>query len=384
MTDLDVLPVNMTTHHIIYMEKEYDEDVNLFIQSHYSEIRNHFKERNFEFCYFPRMTESELWDFVKEDFLPKGHLPLSSMALKSTLMYDCLFAFDKENAVIPSSSLLFCTRDPNGEPYTESIYRMLSLDMSSQWYLKNDFSNLLEDICHYLAHNPDMPYDSEEEAERLFMDPEFLASLPEPDFDNFNQDEEDREMALDFEEGSLRHNISMLREETEEKVRQMNLLGHDSIYRFSLIRGYDEEAHYPSLYIKKDFSIIISDCVDYIRIDLKDAIHKAVYLLFLRHQEGIRYEEIYKYREEIIRIYKIFKPSYKGSGGGQKTVDNLISCTEGYPQNLVQKISRINGRIIKQIGNKKIAEGYIIQDVGDGLRQVAIANQKGVIWQESI
>ena len=122
----------------------------------------------------------------------------------------------------------------------------------------------------------------------------------------------------------------------------------------------------------------------YIVINLKDAIHKTVYLLFLRHPDGIRYEEIAQYREEIIRIYKIFKPSYKGSGGGQKTVDNLISCTEGYPKYLVERISRINGIITKEIGNKKIAEGYIIQDVGDGLRRVTIAHWNGLIWQENI
>ena len=384
MTDLDVLPVKMTTQHIIYMEKEYDEEMNLFILSHYSEIRNHFKERNFEFCYFPRMTESELRDFIKDDFIPKGNIPLSSMALKSTLMYDCLLAFDKENAVIPSSSLLFCTHEPDGEPYTESIYRMLSLDMGSQWYLKHDFSNLLDDICYYLAHDSDMPYDSEIETERLYMDPEFLASLPEPDFDNFNQDEEYREMSLDFEEGSLRHHISMLREETEAKVRQMNLLGHDSIYTYSLVRSYNEDSGYPLLIIKKGFSFAIDDVEDEIVINLKDAIHKTVYLLFLRHPDGIRYEEIAQYREEIIRIYKIFKPSYKGSGGGQKTVDNLISCTDGYPKYLVERISRINGIITKEIGNKKIAEGYIIQDVGDGLRRVTIAHWNGLIWQENI
>ena len=96
MTDLDVLPVKMTARHIIYTEKAYDEDLNFFIQSHYTEIRNHFKERNYEFCYFPRMTESELKDFVKEEYLPKGILPLSSMALKSTLMYDCQTTIDKE------------------------------------------------------------------------------------------------------------------------------------------------------------------------------------------------------------------------------------------------------------------------------------------------
>ena len=256
--------------------------------------------------------------------------------------------------------------------------------MSSQWYLKNDYSNVLDDICYYLAHDSDMPYDSEIEAEKLYMDPEFLASIPEPDFDNYDPEEVERELDLDFEEGSLRHDISILREETEEKVRQMNLFGHDSIYKYSLTRSYDEEAGFPMLFIRNDFSMFISDSIDDIKIDLKDAIHKAVYLLFLSHPDGIRYEEIAKYREEIIRIYKIFKPSYKGSGGGQKTVDNLINCTDGYPKYLVERISRINGTITKQIGNKKIAAGYIIQDVGDGLRQVTIAHWNGVVWQKRI
>ena len=386
MTDLDVLPVKMTTRHIIYMEKAYDEDLNFFIQSHYTEIRNHFKERNYEFCYFPRMTESELKDFVKEEYLPKGILPLSSMALKSTLMYDCQTTFDKEESLIPSPSLFFCTRDPKGDLSPVAIYRRLSLDMNSQWYLKNDFSNLLNDICSYLAGDPDMAYDSEEEAEGLYMDPEFLASLPEPDFDNYDYDAVERELALDFEEGSLRYEISKLREETEKKVRQMNLMGHDSIFRYSLVRSCNEEAGFPLLFVGKDFSFLIHDVEEDIVIDLGDAIHKTVYLLFLRHPEGIRQNEIAQYREEIIEIYKKFKPSYKGGGGGQKAVDNLISLEEEkmYSKPLIERISRINRIIKNTIGNEKIAEGYIIQNVGDGLRRITIANTNGVIWQQKI
>ena len=382
MTALDVLPVKMTTRHIIYMEKAYDEDLNFFIQSHYTEIRNHFKERNYEFCYFPRMTESELTDFVKEEYLPKGILPLSSMALKSTLMYDCQTTIDKEESLIPSPSLLFCTRDPKGEPSPVAIYRRLSLDMNSQWYLKNDFSNLLDDICFYLAGDPDMAYDSEEEAERLYMDPEFLASLPEPDFDNYEYDDVERELDLDFEEGSLRHEISKLREETEDKVRQINLMGHDSIFKYSLVRSCNEEAVFPNLfpnlYVRKDFSFLIRDVEEDIVIDLKDAMHKTVYLLFLRHPEGIRHGEFAQYREEIVKIYGKFRPTYIDYNGEFDPLKNLIE----YAQPLVERVSRINGNIKQTIGDEKIAAGYIIQNVGDGLRRITIANTNGVIWQQ--
>ena len=384
MTDLDVLPVKMTTRHIIYTEKAYDEDLNFFIQSHYTEIRNHFKERNYEFCYFPRMTESELTDFVKEEYLPKGILPLSSMALKSTLMYDCQTTFDKEESLIPSPSLFFCTRDPKGEPSPVAIYRMLSLDINSQWYLKNDFSDLLNDICSYLAGDPDMAYDSEEEAERLYLHPEFLASLPEPDFDNYDYDDVERELALDFEEGSLRHEISKLREETEDKVRQINLMGHDSIFKYSLVRSCNEEAVFPNLfpnlYVRKNFSFLIHDVEEDIVIDHRDAIHKTVYLLFLRHPEGIRQDEIAQYREEIVKIYEKFRPTYKDYQGKFDTLKKLIDNAQA----LVERVSRINRTIKQTIGDEKIAAGYIIQNVGDGLRRITIANTNGVIWQQKI
>ncbi len=383
MTGLDVLPIKMTTRHIIYMENEYDEEINFFIQGHYSEIRNHFKERKYEFCYFPRMTDSELQHFLKEDYLPKGNLLLNSIALKSTLMYNCLSASDKENMLIPNASLFFCTSNPEGGPYKTSIYRILSLDKGSQWYLKNDFSNLLDDICIYLANSPDMPYDSEE-PDYMADNTEYLASLPEPDFKDYDIEEVEREIALDMDEGSLRHDISKLREVTEEKIRQMNLMGHDSIFRYNLVRSYDEDAGYPMLIVRKDFSFAINDAVDDIILDLKDPIHKTVYLLFLNHPEGIRYEDIAKYKEEIVRIYKIFKPSYKYSDAGKKTVDNLIAIDGVYPPNLVQKISRLNRIIKKIIGNKKIAAGYMIQDIEKELKGITIANCGGVIWQNHI
>ena len=358
--------------------------LNFFIQSHYTEIRNHFKERNYEFCYFPRMTESELTDFVKEEYLPKGILPLSSMALKSTLMYDCQTTFDKEESLIPSPSLFFCTRDPKGEPSPVAIYRMLSLDINSQWYLKNDFSDLLNDICSYLAGDPDMAYDSEEEAERLYLHPEFLASLPEPDFDNYDYDDVERELALDFEEGSLRHEISKLREETEDKVRQINLMGHDSIFKYSLVRSCNEEAVFPNLfpnlYVRKNFSFLIHDVEEDIVIDHRDAIHKTVYLLFLRHPEGIRQDEIAQYREEIVKIYEKFRPTYKDYQGKFDTLKKLIDNAQA----LVERVSRINRTIKQTIGDEKIAAGYIIQNVGDGLRRITIANTNGVIWQQKI
>lgn len=378
MTCLDSNKVKMNTRHIIYVEKDYDERLNLYIQSHYDEIRSYFQEKGFVFCYLPRMTEEDMQDIIPKSIVELISMPFKCITFRSSYVFDCL----KERGNMEYPALLFCTSNPEKPNSSLSVYRLLTLDMWSQWYVKPDFSNLLDDIRYYLKYHPDLPYDSEKELEELCCDPDFLNSLPEPDFDNYDEEEAEKELALDYEEGSLRNEIAQLRETTMKSVNRLNELGHDSIYKYDLVRSYDEDAGFPFLYVNKDLSIVISDVEEDFVLDL-DAIHKAIYLLFLHHPEGIRYSNCSDYREELILIYKKLKPSYKGSGAGQRTIDNLLNFEEeGYLKNLSQKISRIKKEITKTLGNSKIAKGYVIHEEGEDLRLVTIAQIGGVVWYE--
>lgn len=377
--DLQDLPIKLKPHHIIYMEKDYDVEINLYIQSHYYEMRNYFKEQGYDFCYFPRMTEDELRQLIKEEFIPKGNIPFGSIGIRSTFIYEFISDSDKDSILIPNSSLFFCVKDPNEDPHSVPVYRLLSLDFGSQWYFKIDFSNLLDDIKSYLLNDPENSYyyDSDEELATHSFDDEVYI---EPDFDNYDPFEELFEMSLDLDEGTHRHEIATLREEVEQQVRRLNNLGHSGIYYYELERYYNEEGVFSFMTINKDFSISLDAVDEEITFDL-DPIHKAVYLLFLLHPEGISYDEFGNYKDELTSIYKRLKPlsSFKTSDAGENTLENMFEVDGKVRPALTQRISRIKKIIEDAIGNERIASNYIIRKGRGDLRVITVP-RKSLLW----
>ena len=377
--DLQDLPIKLKPHHIIYMEKDYDVEINLYIQSHYYEIRNYFKEQGYDFCYFPRMTEDELRQLIKEEFIPKGNIPFSSIGIKSSFIYEFISDSEKDSVFIPNSSLFFCIKNPNEDPYSVPVYRVFSLDFGSQWYLKADFSNLLDDIKSYLLNDPENSYyyDSDEELATHSFDDEVYI---EPDFDNYDPFEELFEMSLDLDEGTHRHEIATLREEVEQQVRRLNNLGHSGIYYYELERYYNEEGGFSFMTINKDFSISLDAVDEGITFNL-DPIHKAVYLLFLLHPEGISYDEFGNYKDELTSIYKRLKPlsSFKTSDAGENTLENMFEVDGKVRPALTQRISRIKKIIEDAIGNERIASNYIIRKGRGDLRVITVP-RKSLLW----
>ena len=55
------------------------------------------------------------------------------------------------------------------------------------------------------------------------------------------------------------------------------------------------------LVITKDFRFILSDYVN--KEVMLSPIHKALYILFLNHPEGIEFKNLVDYREELLTIY---------------------------------------------------------------------------------
>lgn len=379
IVDLKNLPIKLKPHHIIYMEKDYDVEINLYIQSHYYEIRNYFKEQGYDFCYFPRMTEDELRQLIKEEFIPKGNIPFSSIGIKSSFIYEFISDSDKDSVFIPNSSLFFCIKNPNEDPYSVPVYRVISLDFGSQWYLKADFSNLLDDIKSYLLNDPENSYyyDSDEELATHSFDDEVYI---ERDLDNYDSFKVQLQMSLDLNEGILRHEIATLREDVEQQIRRLNILGHSGIYLYGLQRSYDEGGGFSYMTINKDFSITLDAVDEGITFDL-DPIHKAVYLLFLRHPEGINYNEFGNFKDELTSIYKRLKPlsSFKTSDAGENTLDNMFEVDGKVRPALTQRISRIKKIIEDAIGNERIASNYIIRK-GRGDQRVITVPRKSLLW----
>ena len=57
------LPFEPHPKQIIYVENEYDEEINHFIFDHHEDLCNYFKLFGYEFCYLPLLSENfDKWD----------------------------------------------------------------------------------------------------------------------------------------------------------------------------------------------------------------------------------------------------------------------------------------------------------------------------------
>lgn len=86
-------------------------------------------------------------------------------------------------------------------------------------------------------------------------------------------------------------------------------------------------------------------------------LQRTVYILFLRHPEGIVLRMISDYARELEEIYRVVK-STTDSVRAREAIANLCDPING---TLHQQLSRIKTRILKVLPNKKIAYAYAIQ-----------------------
>lgn len=88
------------------------------------------------------------------------------------------------------------------------------------------------------------------------------------------------------------------------------------------------------LVITRDFRFILKDCNAEVTLT---PVHKALYILFLNHEEGIEFKDLSDHREELRRIYRSISPSTDPD-----RIDETVSRLTDPTDNAVnEKCSRI-------------------------------------------
>lgn len=100
----------------------------------------------------------------------------------------------------------------------------------------------------------------------------------------------------------------------------------------------------------------------------------AVYLLFLRHPEGIRFKELPDYREELAKIYHSMKRKTQAK---KKVERSIIDVTDPLNHSIIEKCARIKNAF-KQITPH---EDYVITGEKGEVRRIAL-DRNLVVWEE--
>ena len=164
--------------------------------------------------------------------------------------------------------------------------------------------------------------------------------------------------------------INELMEEVRERISKLRQRG---IAEYLLEQLIHPDNRLSRLVITKDWRILLPD---YNNMEIKmEPLVKAVYLLFLRHPEGIAFKQLPDYREELTGIYNLLKPS----GLTDRAIQSIEDVTNPMLNSINEKCARIRAAFVGQFDDY-MAKSYYIDGQRGEAKKVALPRNM-VTWE---
>lgn len=137
---------------------------------------------------------------------------------------------------------------------------------------------------------------------------------------------------------------------------------------------FKTKAQLSRLIITKDLRLLLPNYND---IEIKmEPLVKAVYLLFLRHPEGIVFKELADYREELMCIYRNLKPL----GLNKRTLQSIEDLTNPLLNSINEKCARIRSAFVKTI-DEGLAKNYYVAGERGEAKKISLPRDL-VVWEQ--
>lgn len=161
-----------------------------------------------------------------------------------------------------------------------------------------------------------------------------------------------------------------LMDEVRERISKLRQRG---IAEYILEQLIHPDNRLSRMVITKDGRIVLPD---YNEMEIKmEPLVKAVYLLFLRHPEGIVFKKLPDYREELTRIYAELRPS----GLTEKALQSIEDVTNPMLNSINEKCARIRAAFLGQF-DEYMAKSYYIDGARGEAKKIALPREL-VIWE---
>lgn len=153
----------------------------------------------------------------------------------------------------------------------------------------------------------------------------------------------------------------ILVEEVKEKVQKLKELGMSEEEIASLLHP---EQKLVKLTISRNYKLFLGEK----RIEVRmEPLVKAVFLLFLKHPEGIIFKDLPDYRQELTKIYSEVRPW----GLTDRAIQSIEDVTNPLLNSINEKCARIR-KVFIALLNSKAAEYYYIKGTRGGIKSISL------------
>lgn len=335
----DDLPFKPNYEDVFYVEDEFNPALNEYIVEHYDELCKKFTEHGLIFNYFPKLcnqvvqhdTLLYMFPYMKADAvcingnisleILKEHLACGSFdgpalihAIKTDMGDDCVIL-----------TYSYCPLVP---------YSNVSLDDQFEWYIRSvcldDYIGPLYKITETVPTNGD--------------------GLADNSFDD-----SDDNLYTKFDKDLTTKDLELVKE-IRERIDELRKRG----YQLSLLKDLIEEQPTLSrMVITKDYRIFLPD---YNNIEITmSPLPKAVYLLFLKHPEGILFKHLHDYCSELLDVYK----QISNRVVEENILRSIQDITDPTNNSINEKCARIREAFLKHFDTPYAKNYYITGKRGE-------------------
>ncbi len=322
------LPFAPDVHDVIYVENEYNAAINGYIQEHYEEIQQQFLSRKATFIYLPKLCGQEVCKETLHYMFP--FLEQESSFVNGDLTIETLKSHILSGSIEGPALIHFVQMEAENSSNYYYTYRPLvaasSIPLSDQFerYLKHlTFSYRGESGTSFNALSK--PKNEDDVADHYFNDGSDNILFADKSIDDLTIEIQQRIIEL------------------RKRGVQLQLLNE-------LV---EEQPTLSRLVITKDFRLFLPD---YNSMEITmSPLPKAVYLLFLKHPEGISFKQLRYYYTELLDIYKQISNRVIESN----IESSIRDLTDPTKNSINEKCARIREAFLKQFDSAYAQHYYI-------------------------
>jgi len=346
---------------LIYVASEEDEDVNNFLQNLPDYIQNITAYSRLKIVYLPKLVPELIYGGAARYRHPS--LPTQPPYLQQYVRNDFMLQFVADKSVLMKLKRGFlCPGRLLNQPNSTAVFLPIHHVSTVMMWLKRIMGTIWNLDADY---KPPKKRDSLSRGNAIV-----LGDIDDSQRSLSRPRRQPQTGAEPKEKQVVTDDIGQLMKEVKERVDRLRQHGVAEYILETLFRVEDKLSR---LVITSDHRVLLPDYND---MEIKmEPLVKAVYLLFLRHPEGIAFKDLPDYRQELTDLYRMLRPT----GLTARARSSIEDVTNPLSNSINEKCARIRAAFLTRFDDR-LAQHYYITGQRAEPKRITLSREL-VVWE---